>query len=243
MITRLLPQVSEPQTFRYKHGSSTFLSSGINWNLQKKSGKFSLLLQLQMTGKIGKENHTIWTKRIGNNPHISMEVRSREKLSNTKRWKWIRNSFPEGWWALILQRSILPWYHDNDQRKYHFHALDAQMTNGISISPGTRDICALHHVHQGAIGYCAKPIPEETCIIGIWVLRIVFKYSKFGGRGPYTRPLSVSSLIRTSASHTITARWPPSWSSNRKGSIWESYTTLGIEPRTFLYPGRFITIV
>ena len=114
------------------------------------------------------------------------------------------------------------------------------MTNGISISPGTRDICALHHVHQGAIGYCAKPIPEETCIIGSWVLRIVFKYSKFGGRGPYTRPLSVSSLIRTSASHTITARWPPSWSSNRKGSIWESYTALGIEPRTFSYPGRFI---
>ena len=95
MITRLLPQVSEPQTFRYKHGSSTFLSSGINWNLQK-NGKFSLLLQLEMSGKIGKENHTIWTKRIGNNPHISMEVRSREKLSNTKRWKWIRNSFPEG---------------------------------------------------------------------------------------------------------------------------------------------------
>ena len=114
------------------------------------------------------------------------------------------------------------------------------MTNGISFSPGTRDICALHHVHQGAIGYCAKPIPEETCIIGSWVLRIVFKYSKFGGRGPYTRPLSVSFLIHTSFSHTITARWPPSWSSNRKGSIWESYTALGIEPRTFSYPGRFI---
>ena len=60
------------------------LSSGKLEFTTKSSDKFSLLLQPQITGKIGKENHTIWTKRSGNNPHPSMEMpfrRERLKLS------------------------------------------------------------------------------------------------------------------------------------------------------------------
>ena len=74
------------------------LSSGKLEFTTKSSDKFSLPLQSQITGKIGKENHTIWTKRSGNNPHTSLEAYLQREMTAKKKsvqlYKFNKYNFP-----------------------------------------------------------------------------------------------------------------------------------------------------